>query len=114
MDIEIKNTLQRFLNLCDDKYNATRVHGNSLNHERDIIHFEPAVGGSLLHHITEEGFATAKGAVIGQTTREEIQAIYGEPESSMGAADRYELGDILVSFIFSGGILSEIDYNNTK
>ena len=64
--------------------------------------------------IMEEGYTTAKGAVIGQTTREELPAIYGQPHSSMGATDRYSLEDVLVSFTFSGGILAEIDYNNTQ
>ena len=64
--------------------------------------------------IMEEGYSTAKGAVIGQTTREELPAIYGQPHSSMGATDRYSLEDVLVSFTFSGGILAEIDYNNTQ
>ena len=73
-------------------------------------------GRQLIYDITimEEGYATAKGAVIGQTTRDELKAIYGEPSSSMGTTDRYEWEDTLVSFIFSGGILSEIDYNNTQ
>lgn len=73
-------------------------------------------GEQLIYDITvmEEGYTTAKGAVIGQTTREELKRIYGEPASSMGTADRYEAGDTMVSFIFAGGILSEIDYNNTQ
>ena len=65
-------------------------------------------------YISEEGYATAKGAVIGQTGREELHGIYGPPSASMGATDRYSLGDIIVSFTFTGGILSVIDYNNTK
>ena len=73
-------------------------------------------GNQVIYDIfmMEEGYTTAKGAVIGQTTREELAAIYGQPVSSMGATDRYEWGDTLVSFTFSGGILAEIDYNNTQ
>ena len=64
--------------------------------------------------IWEKGYTTPKGAEIGKTTREELHAIYGKPESSLAATDRYGIGDVVVSFVFSGGILSEIDYNNTK
>ena len=57
-----------------------------------------------------EGFSTARGAVIGTTTREALQAIYGAPFSSAAAADKYSLdGTVTLSFSFSGGILSEID-----
>ena len=57
-----------------------------------------------------EGFATARGAVIGTTTQEEVRAIYGEPTSSAAAADKYSLdGTVILSFSFSGGILTEID-----
>lgn len=65
-------------------------------------------------YIWEEGFATAKGAEIGKTTRDELRLIYGEPDASLGATDRYGLDGIMVSFTFSGGVLSEIDYNNTQ
>ncbi|MBP3729718.1 MAG: hypothetical protein J6H18_05590 [Lachnospiraceae bacterium] len=64
-------------------------------------------------YVTETGYATARGAVIGQTTREELPGIYGIPTASMGATDRYILDGVVVSFTFSGGILSEIDYNSS-
>lgn len=47
-----------------------------------------------------QGFSTAKGAVIGTSTREEIRAVYGEPSFSSLAADRYSEGalDLIFSF----------------
>ncbi len=67
-------------------------------------------------YLTEPGYSTVKGAVIGQTTREELALIYGDPTASLGATDRYTLGDdgIFLSFTFSGGILTEIDYNDSN
>lgn len=66
-------------------------------------------------YLTEEGYSTVKGAVIGVTTREELTGIYGEPNASLGATDRYTLGDgIYLSFTFSGGVLTDIDYNDSN
>ena len=67
-------------------------------------------------YLTEPGYSTVKGAVIGQTTREELAAIYGEPNASLGATDRYTLGDdgIFLSFTFTGGVLTDIDYNDSN
>ena len=55
-----------------------------------------------------EGYATAKGAVIGQTTRDEVLAIYGEPSFTSPAAERYNLGDFDLIFGFDGDILSSV------
>ena len=49
------------------------------------------------------------------STREEVRALYGEPTSSAVAADKYSLnGTTVLSFSFSGGILSEIDLSDTS
>ena len=47
-----------------------------------------------------QGFSTAKGAVIGSSTRDEVRAIYGEPSFSSIAADRYSAGacDLIFGF----------------
>ncbi|MBQ4424390.1 MAG: hypothetical protein II882_01470 [Lachnospiraceae bacterium] len=63
----------------------------------------------------EAGYKTARGAEIGVSTREEVRALYGEPTSSAVAADKYSLnGTTVLSFSFSGGILSEIDLSDTS
>ena len=65
-------------------------------------------------YIDETGFATAKGAEIGSTTREDLHRIYGDPEGSFGRSDRYSAGDTLATFTFENDILTGIDYNRTQ
>lgn len=55
-----------------------------------------------------EGYATAKGAVIGRTTRDELLALYGEPSFTSPAAERYSIGDFDLIFGFDGDILSSV------
>ena len=47
-----------------------------------------------------QGYSTAKGAVIGASTRDQVIAIYGEPSFSSLAADRYSIDayDLIFSF----------------
>ena len=55
-----------------------------------------------------EGFATAKGAEIGKTTKDEIREIYGEPSFTTPAALRYTLEERSLVFGFNGDILSSV------
>ena len=55
-----------------------------------------------------EGYATAKGAVIGTSTWDEVIAIYGDPSTTSPAAQRYSLGDFDLIFGYDGDILSSI------
>ena len=55
-----------------------------------------------------DGYTTAKGAVIGKTTRDEVLAIYGEPSFTTPAAERYSLGDLALIFGFDDDILSSV------
>ena len=56
-----------------------------------------------------QGFSTAKGAVIGASTRTEVLAVYGEPSFSSLAADRYSVGDFDLIFGFDDyDILSSV------
>ncbi len=63
-------------------------------------------------YITDTGFTTSKGAAIGKSTRDEVNAIYGQPTTSRPAADEYSVGgsSTVVVFTYSGGVLESIDY----
>lgn len=67
-------------------------------------------------YITLPGYATAEGAVIGTTSRQEVLAMYGTPAFSAGAAERYALpGDTReLSFSFSNNILKGIDLTDSS
>ena len=60
--------------------------------------------------ISEPGFETPRGAVIGLTDRESVETLYGPADQSLGAADSYYYNETLsLVFLFSGGILQEVE-----
>ncbi len=66
-------------------------------------------------YLTGDGMRTDKGAVIGQTTRDQLEELYGKPSSVIAATDRYTLdGRVVVSFTFAGGVLASMDIQNTE
>ena len=62
-----------------------------------------------------KGFTTQKGAVIGETTRDEVLAIYGEPYSTFPASERYSVdGNLELIFGFDGEILSSVGLHDNE
>lgn len=62
-----------------------------------------------------KGFTTPKGAVIGETTRDEVLAIYGEPYSTFPASERYSIdGKLELIFGFDGEILSSVGLHDNE
>lgn len=60
--------------------------------------------------LSESGYRTARGAVIGTSRREEVRALYGEPDEPSPAADSYYFTESLsLTFTYSGGLLTEIE-----
>ena len=55
-----------------------------------------------------DGYTTAKGAVIGKTTRDEVLFIYGEPSFTAPASERYSMEDLDLIFGFDGDILTTV------
>ena len=62
-----------------------------------------------------KGYSTPKGAVIGETTRDEVLEIYGEPSMTFPASERYTLDDkIELIFGFDGEILSSVGLHDNE
>ncbi len=66
-------------------------------------------------YVTRVGFTTAKGAVIGKTTRAEIAKLYGEPTTERPVLDEYMTDDsnVSLSFTYADDVLESIDVLDT-
>lgn len=64
--------------------------------------------------VKRSGYTTAKGAIIGKSTRDQVKTIYGEATKSFGASDKYEVGNnLVISFEYENNILVGFDIANT-
>lgn len=62
-------------------------------------------------YISSADYATDKGARVGETTRDKLFELYGEPMGSLPVAEEYSIdgSDVIVSFKFEDDILAAID-----
>ena len=63
-------------------------------------------------YIQSDAYATTKGATVGVTTKTDLYEMYGEPDSVIGATQKFTVdgGDTTMNFTFdSDGVLESID-----
>lgn len=62
-------------------------------------------------YITSANYPTAKGAVVGKTTKDELYELYGDPTETVGATQKFSAGGtVTMNFTFgSDGVLESID-----
>ncbi len=65
-------------------------------------------------YITGSDYPSAKGVKTGTTTKDEVRSLYGEPSSTLPAADKYELGTKTLSLEYKGGVVSGIDISDSS
>ena len=87
------------------------------HHDELTVYTLGDTGAQIIYdiYLTGDGMRTDKGAVIGQTTRDQLEELYGKPSSVIAATDRYTLdGRVVVSFTFKDGVLASMDIQNTE
>lgn len=62
-------------------------------------------------YITGGSYSTAKGVTVGTTTKEQVHALYGEPDTQRPASDTYTVsGYGSLSFEYMDDVVSAIDF----
>ena len=92
-------------------YDTNYYYGDSL-----AVYTIAKGGKQLIYdiYITGSAYPTAKGVKVGTTTKEEVGKLYGEPSSTLPAADRYVSGTKTLSVEYKGGVVSGIDISDSS